>query len=229
MRNAVRMLGVCLVVSALVATEVATGAGQPASKASAQVGKINILSSENLDWTQVLGTTIKTPNGKGLFVDVSLECGLYTRTKTVSQEGILDTSSAESGVKVMVVLDAGTANERVASPGETTFCRRTQTLSSRYAGIEECEDENGDGETTEDECETSPEETQLILDTMNANSFNFIVGSVGSGVHTISVLARIDLATEAEAGEAEARAAIGNGSVTLETVRFAKNTQIELS
>jgi len=228
-RNAIRMLGICLALTALVATPSAIGAGQPASKASAQVGKINILSSENVGWTQILAAPIKTPNGKALFIDVSLECGLYTRTKTVSQEGILDTSTAESGVSVMVVLDAGTASERVASPGETTFCRRTQTLSSRYAGIEECEDENGDGETTEDECETTPEETQLILDTMNANSFNFIIGAVGTGVHTVSVLAKIDLASAAEAGEAEARAAIGNGSVTIETVRLARNTPIELS
>ena len=229
MQNSIRFVGVCLVLAALASTPSSIAAGQPAAKATAQVGAINILSSENLDWSQVLAAPIKTPNGKALFIDVSLECGLYTRTKTVSQEGILDTSSADSGVKVMVVLDAGTANERIALPGETTFCRRTQTLSSRYAGIEECEDANGDGETTEDECETTPEETQLILDTMNANSFNFILNNVGSGVHTVSVLARIDLASAAEAGEAEARAAIGNGSVTIETVRLARNTPIELS
>lgn len=229
MKNAIRFLGVCLVLAALASTPSSIAAGQPAAKASAQVGRINILSSEDMDWSQVLAAPIKTPNGKGLFVDVSLECGLYTRTKTVSRDGILDTSTAESGVKVMVVLDAGTAGERIALPGETTFCRRTQTLSSRYAGIEECEDTNGDGETTEDECDTTPEETQLILDTMNANSFNFIFNNVGTGVHTVSVLARIDLDSTADAGEAEARAAIGNGSVTIETVRLAKNTPIQLS
>jgi hypothetical protein len=130
---------------------------------------------------------------------------------------------------VQVVLDAGTANERVANPGETTFCRRTQTLTGKYAGIENCEDANGDGQTTEDECETTPEETELILDTMNANSFNFILGNVGTGVHTVSVLAKIELDSVANQGEAEARAAIGNGSVTIETVRLARDTQIELS
>jgi hypothetical protein len=229
MSNAIRFLGVCLVIAALTSSPSSFAAGQSAAKASAQVGNINILTSENLEWSQILTAPIKTPNGKALFVDVSLECGLYTRTKTVSQEGILDTSSADSGVRVQVVLDAGTSKERVAKPGEITFCRRTQTLSSRYAGIEECEDANGDGETTEDECETTPEETQLILDTMNANSFNFILDGVGAGVHSVSVFARIDLSSEAEAGEAEARAAIGHGTVTIETVRLAKNTPIDLS
>lgn len=229
MKSALRFLGICMVLTVLITAPSATGAGQPSAKASAQVGAINILTSESTEWSQILAAPIKTPNGKGLFIDVSLECGLYTRTKTVSQDGILDTSTAESGVKVQVVIDAGTARERVVSPGEVTFCRRTQELSSRYAGIEECEDTNGDGETTEDECETTPEEIQLILDTMNANSFNFVVGSIGQGVHTISVLARIDLASQAEAGEAEARAAIGNGSVTIETVRLVKNQPIELS
>ena len=82
MKNAIRFLGVCIVLSALTATPSSIAAGQPSAKASAQVGKINILSSEDMGWSQVLAAPIKTPNGKALFVDVSLECGLYTVSYT---------------------------------------------------------------------------------------------------------------------------------------------------
>ncbi len=225
------VMSVAMIVAALALTQpyLAGAAGTPASKATAQVGGINILADTDQDWTSVLDATIKTPNGKDLFVDVSLECGLFTRTKAVSQGGVLDTSTSESSVKVVVVLDAGTPAERVAAPGETTFCRRTQTLSGKYAGIENCEDKNGDGEVTDDECELTPEETELLLDTMNANSFNYVIGNLKSGVHTISVLAKIDLETTTQNGEAEARAAIGKGSVTVETVRIARTAVIELA
>lgn len=110
-------------------------AGVPASKATAQVAHINILSSDDLAYTTILNTTLRTANQKDLFIDVSLECGLYTRTKVVSQEGVPDTSSADSGVRVRVLLDPGTPNERVAPPGETTYCRRVQTLTGVYGGV----------------------------------------------------------------------------------------------
>lgn len=203
-------------------------AGQAAAKATAAVAHINIMSAEDTDYSTVLRSTLKAPGGKDLFVDVSLECGLFTGTKVASEAGILDTSTAESGVKVKVVLDRGTPNEREALPGEITFCSRTQTMSGKYAGIEDCEDENGDGETTEDECDLTEEETELLLDTMNANSFNFVITSIGAWTHTIDVLAKIDVETTAQAGEAEAWAAIGHGTVTVEQVRLARG-QLEVS
>ncbi|MGH7319730.1 MAG: hypothetical protein ACRELA_08910 [Candidatus Rokuibacteriota bacterium] len=203
-------------------------AGPPASKATVRVAHINILSDEDLDYTTVLEATLRTANMKDLLLDVALECGLYTRTKVVSQDGILDTSRADSGVRVRVLLDPGTPNEIVAPPGETTYCRRVQQLSAVYNGVQNCQDENGDGTVQYDECELTPEETELLLDTMDASAFNFVIGDVTAGVHTIAVQAKIDLETSSDMGEAEAKAAIGNGAVTVEEVRLVRGAEIEM-
>lgn len=204
-------------------------AGPPASKAVAAVADITILDTDqDVDWTPILTAQLRTASVKDLFIDVSLECGLYTRTRVVSQDGVPDTSKAESGVRVQVILDPESATPRVIPPGEVTFCRRVQSLTGVYGGVENCEDENGDGIVQYDECETSPEETELLLDTMDANAFNFVVDDVGSGVHTIQVQAMIELEETAQAGEAEATAAIGNGAVTVEEVRMVNGADFEV-
>jgi len=203
--------------------------GTAAAKASASVAHINILSEEDRDYSVVLTSTLKSPGGKDLLIDVSLECGLFTATKVASEAGVLDTSTAKAAVDVKVVIDRGTAAERVALPGEITFCSREQTLSGSYAGIEDCEDQNGDGEVTDDECDLTPEETELLLDTMNANSFNFVLTGVRNGVHRIEVLAKIDTDRSAEAGTASSHAAIGHGTVTVESVRLARDGQLDVA
>jgi hypothetical protein len=196
---------------------------QPSSKVTAQVGNIAILDSGGMDWTTVLSNNLKTANQKDLFVDVSLECGLYTKTQ-VKSAGKADTAKAEAGVYVQVLVD-GTP----AYPGEVVFCRRTQELTALFGGImESCTDLNGDGTITNDECVWTPEELELVLDTMNANSFNFILDDLTSGVHTVEVQARISTAAEAGAGVADAKATIGKGSVTVESVRMIKNEDILL-
>ena len=73
-----------------------------------------------------------------------------------------------------------------------------------------------------------PEQLELILKTMNANAFNFIVKDLGPGVHTIAVQARINLAASAQAGSSTARGLIGNGSMTVEEVRLIQTPNIEL-
>jgi hypothetical protein len=108
-------------------------------------------------------------------------------------------------------------------PGEVVFCRRTQTLTALFGGILNCTDTNGDDVITVDECNLTPEELELVLDTMNANSFNFVLDDLGSGVHTVAVQARISTKEEAGAGVADAKATIGKGSVTVESVRMIKN------
>jgi hypothetical protein len=73
------------------------------------------------------------------------------------------------------------------------------------------------------------ESLQLILNTMQANSFNFIAPDVGVGVHTVSVWARLSYDTEVDLpqnGEAVATAYLGNGSVTIETVRMIKDEDV---
>jgi hypothetical protein len=179
-------------------------AAQPASKATAKVGNIAILGLDAQEWTTILSNDIKTPNQKDLFIDVSLECGLYTATLVDSLAGTKDDSVAEAGVLVRVLVDGFEA-----SPGEVVFCRRSQALSAVFQGL--LEDESGNSclittefidefgsstfVTTIDEDCLQPETLELVLDTMTANSFNFIEADLGAGVHTVEVQTSIATGT----------------------------------
>ncbi len=197
---------------------------QPASKATAQVGNIAILDSTALDWTTILSNNMRTANQKDLFVDVSLECGLYTQTEVRSKGGSTDSATAEAGVDVRVLVDG-----QPIYPGEVTFCRRTQTLEATFGGIlQQCQDLNLDGVITNEECTWDYEELNLIQDTMNANSFNFVLDDLTSGVHVVEVQAKIDTATAYQDGSAAAYATIGKGSMTVEEVRMIQGEEIQL-
>jgi len=186
---------------------VLAGNSQPASKATAKVGDVAILDSGDMDWTTILEQDIKTPNGKDLFIDVSLECGLYTKTKVKSKGGTEDTATAKALIKVKVLVDG-----HEVYPGEVIFNARTQKLTAKFAGY------------FEDDVLTD-EELELILDTMSANSFNFIAPDLDADTHTITVQAMIDTET---LGDAAAYATIGNGSVTIELVRMIQDEDILL-
>jgi hypothetical protein len=258
-------LAVVLVVALGAGAAVIGSEGHPASKATASIRDITVLDYyEDLPswtdttegWTPILANTIKTPNQKDLFIDVSLECGLYTETLVKGKGGERDTAMADAGVMVKVLLyeqnGDGWILEGEALPGPVIFGRRTQTLSAVFGGIitdedivcdTTCETECWLVNETEIECETEcttvctinyatvdEEELQLILQTMNANSFNFIVPDVTPGVHKVVVLAKIDLGgelTDAGKGKTEAKALIGNGSVTIELVRMIKSVTDE--
>src|SRR3954465_12419080 len=97
----------------------ATSHGVPSTKASAFFGDIAILHSSELAWTNIMTTTIKTSNGKTLFINPSLECGLYTETNVRSQRGRKDTSSASASIEMQVLVD-GVA----AQPGVVIYCSR---------------------------------------------------------------------------------------------------------
>jgi len=229
-----------IVIAVAVALVVVLGAGvvwasngMPASKATAQVKDLTILNwtgpAENTTpWTTILEQNIKTPNQKDLFIDVSLESGLYTKTLVKSKRNYegdpdWDTSTAHAKIDVRVIIDNGTADERAASPGEVVFNYREQTLSAKFMGIftGECLEVNQTtGNVTINYTCLEPEELDLILDTMSANSFNFVIDQLTPGVHTISVQARIDANGSAEEGEFDARAIIGRGSVIIEVVRM---------
>jgi hypothetical protein len=178
------------------------------AKATAQVKDVTILdwSESDVDWTNVLTQTIKTANKKDLFIDVSLECGLYTKTKAKSKDFEVGTATATAAIDVRVLVDG-----EPASPSDVTFNARTQTLTVKFAGLFD--------EGTETWTE---EEVELILDTMSANSFNFVIADLSSGVHTVTVQAKIDTDVD---GIAEAKATIGNGSVTIEEVRMIKGEE----
>lgn len=214
---------------------------QPSAKSTAMVSGINVIgvkadTGPGSGWTTILSNTIKTPNPADLFVDVSLECGLYTNTVVKSKGGTKDTSTATAGVKVQVLVDG-----KAIHPGEVTFCRRTQELTATFQGL--LTDENGNsclvtnaitdangtitGYTTtiDEEC-LRPEEVGLILDTMNANAFNFIAADVGTGVHRIEVQTMIDSSTAFQEGTVEAVATLGKGSVVVDEAKMIQSEDI---
>ncbi len=210
----------------------AFGQSQPSSKATAKVGDICVLdkissgeSAKIGPWQSVLKNTLKTPNQKDLFISVSMEVGLLTRTLVSSKNGTSDTSKADAGVEVRVLVDGVEA-----LPGVVIFGRRTQTLTATFQGlIDGCLsiDPLTGGIVLDPDC-VQPEELELILKTMNANAFNFIIQDLRSGVHTIDVQARINLEATAQAGASAARALIGKGSMTVEEVRLIQTPLIEL-
>jgi hypothetical protein len=212
--------------------------GHPAAKATCAVNNITLLDwDESLTkapagdgWTSILFNTIKTANKKDLFIDVSLECGLYTQTLVRSKGGKKDTSSADACIKVRVLIDGDSTDP--AYPGEVVFSRRRQELSATLEGM------IGDAMTVDDNNNVIidpnlvvAEEIELILETMTANSFNFIQDDLEPGVHSVEVQVLLDypLATNfSGAGEFDSRAMIGKGTVTVEEMSLIMGEDILL-
>ena len=221
-----------IAMAAMFSTQTAR-AQQPSSKSALQVSNLVLLNETSNatapgQWVDLLSTNLRTANQKDLVVFVSLECGLYGRTLGRSKAGTtVDTVMAQSGVKVRVLID-GVA---VAEPGEVNLCRKAQTLSTQLAQtIDACTDVNLDGVVTiPDECTFTQQQFELILDGMQASSFNFALPNVKSGVHHVQLKARIDInLTASPTSNVEAKAAVGKGSLIVEEVRLIKNADINL-
>jgi len=211
-------LAVALVVTAAVGALASNS--QPASKATAKMGDIAWLDTSN-GWTRILTQNIKTPNGKELFIDVSLQCGIYTNTSVKSKNMQKDLAKAVGTISVRVSVVNTATDDLVAWawPGDdgVVFAMRSQTLWAVLQG-QVALDENDDGIVI-----VAEEEIGLVLDTMDAHSFNFVVPDLPSGDHTVVVWAMLEVDTElggTALGSAAADAAIGYGSVTIELVRM---------
>ena len=176
-------------------------------------------------WVEILKTTLRTSQQKDVLVGVSLETGLFTDTLVSSKNGNSDTSKSEASIEVEVLVDG-----KPAAPGVVIFNKREQRMMAQFGGIlRSCTDANLDGTLNmETECVIDPEQLQLVLNTMSANHFNFSLDDLGTGVHTISVRARIGLKADAQTGSATAAASVGKGSITVEEVRFVKDQDITL-
>jgi len=221
----------------------------PSAKATAQLGDLSVIevsgsggsgisNSGDNGWNTLFTQKIKTPQDKDLFIDVSLECGLTTDTKVMSKKLVRAMATAEAIVEVRVLVDSIPVAVNGEGDSEITFARREQTLIAEFAGdFSECMTADlVTGAVTVDWACADPEMLQLILDTMQANSFNFVVLDLDAAEHTVQIQAKlsyeasgnlqqetIDDATVTMAeGLAFAKAYLGNGSVTVETVRMIK-------
>ncbi len=219
MRKFLALCLVALLAIVLVSTVASAQSSQPASKVTAAVSTVKIIDNPKAEtgvWTPILSNKLKTANQKDLFIDTSLECGVYTKTLVKSKAGVSDTSSAQAGVLLRVMVDGNPAY-----PGEVTFCDRYQELSATLGGyLTACPD----GTLS---CLTA-EEISLVLKTMDANSFNFVINDLLAGTHTVEVQAKLSKATAVQSGVADAYATIGKGSVTVEEVRMIQNEDFVL-
>ena len=200
------------------------------SKATCQAGDVSVIEFHSP--AAIFTQTIHTPSQKDLFIDVSLECGLTTDTKVISKKLANALAEAEATVKVWVEVDG-----EEAAPGVVTFARRNQTLIAEFAG-----DISGalsivDGVLVIDESLIEPETLQLILDTMTANSFGFMVADLAAGDHEVVVWADLSYITTTDGtevalgagAEAVANAYLGKGSVTVECVRLIKGEDVDVT
>jgi hypothetical protein len=228
MKKVISIVAAVLLVTIITATGVLANDGDSnaSAKATAQIDFLHVISvaytdSEHdfafdCDGDEILEQTIKTANGKDLFIDVSLQSAVFTGTTVKSKDMGRDTSTANASVFLWVWIDKGTDDQRLAFPGPVVYNARTQTLTAVLQGeITSVTGEEGDVITIGD-----PEEIGLFIGTMSANSFNFIVDDLSSGMHTVTVDAACASSAMNQQGCAGAVAVIGLGSMTIEEVRM---------
>lgn len=227
----------------------ATEHSLPASKSAVAIDRLielstaandddGTLGSSTTGWVDVLSTQIKTSQQKDLLFDAALQCGLLTDTTVASKGGEKSTSTARASMAVRILLDKGTPAARIAEPTESqdatdatvpgvVYCDRLQKLEGTFGGYD-CTADLTTGEVT---C-AEEESLRLLLQTMNANAFNFAADDVGSGIHTVTVQAKADASAIVDEGDgtdgslAGAEAFAGAGSLVVEEVRLVKGAQI---
>jgi hypothetical protein len=199
----------------------ATPAFATSAKFTANVGTVAVVSptlkANDADgWTTVLSGQIHTATPKDLLIGVSLETSLFTDTLVKSSAGTKDTSTAEAGIEIKVLVDG-----QEASPGVVVFDKRKQQLSATLGGYyTNCTDKNLDGITDVlTECQLAQEEIDLLLDTTAAHHFNFVKADLGQGAHSVVVKSKISNSTASTNGTATATALLGKGSLSVEEVQ----------
>ena len=173
-------------------------------------------------WTNVLSSTLSNSGApKDLIIGLTYETMLMTETVVKSKGGDKSSAIADAEIEMYVTVDG-----KVAAPGVVTFDRRTQELWAKLGGVLDCEDINGDGIVSFDECLITDEEIGLILDTKSAHGFNFLSYNIGSGSHVIKAFARlsIDDTQVLNNGEANASASLGKGTLSVWEVHGSMST-----
>jgi hypothetical protein len=176
---------------------------------------------------KVLFGNIKTPSAanKNVLVMATLESSILTDTVVASKNGQNSTSSAMGSVVVTpkvylcpsddcsgasgALVDITTMGGSV-TPNVVTFNQRLQTLSASLQGLN-CTIDSTTGILT---C-TNPETIGLLLSTMSANGFNFLVQTPGQGTYQVQlgVALQADASTNALPAGAQAMVGVAAGSL----------------
>ncbi len=176
------------------------GGSNAANKTSATGSSIEFVGPA-LDET-VLATTIKTSAPQDLIFAVTLECALWTTVATVGN----DVSEARATVTVTVLFDGVAVPVSSEGPGgAVVFCDRLHRQTTT-----DFDDEDA--------------RIEQYLATRSANAFNWILPDVGSGLHTVQVVA--DLTSNTEGAEAFAQAAVGQRTLIVEPTHLAQGATI---
>ena len=223
-----KILNLTGIAALLVAAGVSMNPAAPAassSKATARVSNIHLIDgAQQLGWTTMMTSRMKTANKTDLLANVSLEAGLLTRTKIKNKQS--KRAVADAFVKVRCLV-----NGQLAHPGEVVFTRRRQVLDSDLAGvIGPCltVDEETGAVILDEEC-VEPSEVGMLTQTMSANSFNFIYPDCTPGDHEIQIQCQVGTSARVVEGTAvDAVATIGKGAFTVQAVRLTHGEDIEL-
>ncbi len=184
-------------------------------------------------WKTIMSAYLRTPNDKGIALDVALQCGIHTYTQVKSKGKDIDTATAAAGVHVRVRVTDEFGNVGFAQPSEgtddfgptgVTYNSRFQEMSAEFQGIiEDCIDPDTGTISITDSC-LDYEMVSLLLETLEANAFNFYYGLTDSGVYLIEVQTKLVATSSSGNGAANASAYVGLGSMFVEEVRLVKGT-----
>lgn len=195
---------------------------------------------------------IKVPQDKELLIGLSAEVGLTTDTSIKGKDGATAKSIAfgRGAVSLWACpagydVPSGSSGCRMAEPGWVILSRRFQLLDATLGGvIESCTDADLDGDIViGEDCEATPEEIGLMLSTLSAQHFNFVLPNLDQGEYDIVALFQtlatteileLDQATLADdesinvSASAYARAFIGKYMLTVQQVRATEGGIVEL-
>lgn len=190
--------------------------------------------ANNGEWIEIMAKPMKLSNSQSLFVSPSLVSGLYTQTRTKTQDGSTSTAQAMGAVYLRAVLTpANGGADIIAAP-----------LNLCNTSLFGCADPQGNakwGVVLDSRIQTLTQDISactvlvdgvsgtcdftsiidLILNTASANTFNFIFPNVGQGTYTVKIYAAVGSDAEViGSGSAVGAAAFGLGSMTVESVRL---------
>jgi hypothetical protein len=148
-----------------------------------------------------MNASVKTSTTTDLFISPSLVTGLYTETQVKgSSAGSSQIAAATGSVAVRVLIDCSTcATPGTAQSGPTTYTAAAQPDPNGSGVVFDARIQQLTatlGQVITSTClvanNCTNEQIDLVLDTTSAHTFNFVLLNVGSGVHTITVQARLD-------------------------------------
>lgn len=167
----------------------------------------------------LLTGTVKTATPIDLIITHSQECSLLTNVSLSSKQtdsNGFSTSSANAQEVVTVYLDGKPIPVASGDNGQVTFCDRTFYASTNVLSqIQQlCA-------ATNQTCAES--QFNSYIDTKDTHSFQWITLNVGSGTHTITVMAHL---TVNVSGSGSAMAVIGKRTLTVEPTHLANSISI---